>query len=50
MQQLFKNVHAVREEEATWSGSNVFIDYIYLALSDTLQLIRAGKPKQMPQS
>ena len=24
MQKLFKNVHAVSEEEATWSGSNVF--------------------------
>ena len=31
-------------------GSHVFIDSIYLALSDVLQLIRAGKPNQLSQS
>ena len=31
-------------------GSHVGIDSIYLALCDILQLIRAGKPKQMPQN
>ena len=29
--------------------SHVLIDSIYWALSDFLQLIWAGKPKQMPQ-
>ena len=31
-------------------GSHVFIDSIYLALSDVLQLIQTGKPKQISQS
>ena len=31
-------------------GSHVFIDSNHLALYDILQLIWAGKPKQMPQS
>ena len=47
------NLTAEKHEITSYKihGSHVFIDSIYLALChDILQLIRAGKPKQMPQN
>ena len=46
------NLTAAKHEITSYEihGSHVFIDSIYLALSDVLQLIRAGKPNQLSQS
>ena len=47
------NLTAEKHEITSYKihASHVFINSIYLALChDILQLIRAGKPKQMPQS
>ena len=46
------NLTAAKHEIPSYEihGSHVFIDIFSLALSDVLQLIRAGKPNQLSQS